>query len=229
MTRNSLLSCLLVAALTPAGAADAKSPATSPDDLVLTIRLYDYAKPSDAILSRARLETDRTLAEIGIAARWLDCPLTMEELATNKACAAEAGPTDLVLRILPTGSRPAVSSPVDTFGYALIGDSEMPHTASVLFANVERLAWQRLEDPSFDSIHRSIPHNRYVGILLGHVMAHEVGHLLLATNKHSRRGLMQAHWGASAIRDAIMGRLTYEREQQDRMRRGLAERLAASE
>jgi len=229
MTRNTLLSYLLLAALSPAAAADAKSGEPSPQPLDLTIRLYNYAKTVDAILPRAREEAELALGRIGIAARWLDCPLTMEELETNKACAAEAGPTDLVLRVLPSGSRPAVSSQVDTFGYALVGDSEMPRTASVLFANVERIAWQRLENTSFDSGHRSLPHDRFVGVLLGHVIAHEVGHLLLATNNHSRHGLMQAHWNASAIRDAIAGRLAFDRKQQERMLRGLADRYAASE
>ena len=229
MTRSTLFSCLLLAALTPAGAADAISPATSPDELALTIRLYDYAKPGEAILPRAKDEAERAMASGGIAVQWLDCPLTMEELRTNQACTAETGPADLVLRILPSGSRPAVTSHVDTFGYALIGDSDMPRTASVLYANVEQLAFQRLEDSSFDSIHRSISHERYVAAVLGHVLAHEIGHLLLATNKHSRRGLMQAHWGPSTIRDAITGRLAFERKQQDRIRRGLAARHTASE
>lgn len=229
MTRNTLYFFFLLAALTPAAAAGAKSQEPSPEELALTIRLYDYAEPGEAILSRAREEAEQALARIGIAARWLDCPLTMEELETNKACAAEAGPTDLVLQILPSGSRPAVSSQVDTFGYALIGDSEMPRTASVLFANVERLAWQRLEDSSFDSVHRSIPHHRYVGVLLGHVITHEVGHLLLATNKHSRNGLMQAHWNANAIRDAMIGRLAFAPREENRMRKLLSARQAAEE
>lgn len=224
MTRNALSSCLLLAALSPAAAANVKPGAPSLEQLVLTIRLYDYAKPGDAILSRAKDEADNALARIGIAAHWLDCPLTMEGLETNKACAAETGPTDIVLRILPSGSRPAVSSQGDTYGYALIGDSEMPRMASVLFANVERLAWQRLEDSSFDSVHRSISHHRYVGVFLGHVIAHEVGHLLLATNKHSPEGLMQAHWGASTIRDALTGRLTFERRERDKIRKRMEAR-----
>ncbi len=165
MTRSGLLSTILAIALAPL--TEAADPAFL--DLDLTIRLYDYAKPGDAILSRAKREAQRALAKIGVAVRCLDCPLTMEERQGNKACVVALGPAELVLRLLPPGSKPAVTSPVDTFGYALIGESEMPRTASVLFGNVERLAWQRLEDSSFDSLHRSIPHQRYVGVLLGYV------------------------------------------------------------
>ncbi len=57
---------------------------------------------------------------------------------------------------------------------------------------------------------RSVYHERYVGILLGHVIAHEIGHLLLASNKHSRRGLMQPHWNARVTELAITHRLHFQ-------------------
>ncbi len=60
-------------------------------------------------------------------------------------------------------------------------------------------------------------------------MAHEIGHLLLATNEHSRKGLMQPHWGPSVIRDAITGGLGFTLGQRNKMRKRLASRHAASE
>jgi len=118
----------------------------------------------------------------------------MAQRETNASCASPAGPTDLVVRILPPAMHPTVSSATRTFGHALIAkDDPAPRIASILFGNVERLAWARDMDSSYGTIHRSITHERYVGILLGHVIAHEVGHLLLVTNKHSRRGLMTSH------------------------------------
>ena len=191
----------------------------------LTVRLYDYAKPGDRILSHAKQEAVRTLGSVGIGVRWLDCPLTMEELRTNRACDAPTGPTDLVIRLLAPQMREEVSSETGTFGYALVGDNPMPRTASVLFGNVERLAWQRDQDSSYGPVHRSISHERYVGILLGHVTAHEIGHLLLGSNRHSRRGLMQAHWNANATRDAVLGRLLFEAGEEKKIRRQMERRL----
>ncbi len=227
MTRSTAPCCLFLTTLATAPCQAAE--ALHQPELELALRVYDYAKPGANVLARAKREAEQILLRLGVAARWLHCPLTMEELETNKACAAATGHTDLVLRLLPSSSRPDVSSQIDTFGYALIGDSDMPRTASVLVGNVERLAWQRLEDSSFDAVHRSIPHHRYVGVLLGHVIAHEVGHLLLATNQHNRTGLMRAHWDASTIRDAMTGRLGFEQSEKKTIRRRLAARLAASQ
>jgi hypothetical protein len=35
---------------------------------------------------------------------------------------------------------------------------------------------------------------RLAGVLLGHVMAHELGHVLEGISRHSDSGLMKAHW-----------------------------------
>ena len=80
-------------------------------------------------------------------------------------------------------------------------------------------------DSSYGTIHRSITHERYVGILLGHVIAHEVGHLLLVTNKHSRRGLMTSHWDARVTRDAILQRLYFDSAEKKRISKQLVRRL----
>jgi len=37
--------------------------------------------------------------------------------------------------------------------------------------------------------------------LLGHVIAHEVGHMLLGTLSHAPSGLMEPHWSKVALRE----------------------------
>ena len=39
----------------------------------------------------------------------------------------------------------------------------------------------------------------FFAIRLGDIIAHEVGHLVLRTNSHSRNGIMRAHVGVHAI------------------------------
>jgi hypothetical protein len=55
-------------------------------------------------------------------------------------------------------------------------------------------------------------------IILGHAMAHELGHLLLGTNSHSRDGLMRAHWEPGDLAQAAKGNLLFSSEQSTRMR-----------
>jgi hypothetical protein len=38
------------------------------------------------------------------------------------------------------------------------------------------------------------------GYLLGHVLAHEIGHMLQEVTRHSQGGIMKAHWSAEDIK-----------------------------
>jgi hypothetical protein len=39
------------------------------------------------------------------------------------------------------------------------------------------------------------------GQILGHAVAHEIGHLLMGTNSHSSRGLMRGNWKVDALHE----------------------------
>jgi hypothetical protein len=49
--------------------------------------------------------------------------------------------------------------------------------------------------------------------VLGHVMAHEIGHLLLGTNAHSPMGIMRPNWQGQELRSIAIGTLLFTREQ----------------
>src|SRR6516165_4992254 len=55
-------------------------------------------------------------------------------------------------------------------------------------------------------------------VVLGHAMAHELGHLLLGTNSHSPSGLMRAHWTGEDLTNASKGNLRFSQEQCLRIR-----------
>ena len=54
--------------------------------------------------------------------------------------------------------------------------------------------------------------------MLGHVIAHEVGHLLLPTDSHSHTGLMRGVWDDMQVRDAAGGTLTFTDGQAQKIR-----------
>jgi hypothetical protein len=57
-----------------------------------------------------------------------------------------------------------------------------------------------------------------LGTMLGYVIAHEIGHLLLPGNAHSPTGVMQADWDRALVRDAARGSLTFTDAQAARIR-----------
>jgi hypothetical protein len=57
-----------------------------------------------------------------------------------------------------------------------------------------------------------------LGTILAHVIAHELGHLLLPTQAHSPTGLMQPTWDEALVRDVKRGSLTFTEAQAARIR-----------
>jgi hypothetical protein len=58
--------------------------------------------------------------------------------------------------------------------------------------------------------------------MLGAVMAHELGHLLLGEHSHSSEGLMQAHWSTEQLKNMGMGNLLFDARSAARVRRRAA-------
>ena len=59
-------------------------------------------------------------------------------------------------------------------------------------------------------------------VILGHAMAHEIGHVLLGSVEHSRGGLMDARWTTMSLHLASKGLLAFGRKEAERMNARLA-------
>jgi hypothetical protein len=55
-------------------------------------------------------------------------------------------------------------------------------------------------------------HHVDLSTMLAHVIAHEIGHLLLSS-AHSPTGLMQPAWDTALVRQAVNGSLTFTEAQ----------------
>jgi hypothetical protein len=66
---------------------------------------------------------------------------------------------------------------------------------------------------SYDSIRDLGEKNASLAQILGHVEAHEIGHILLHDSSHSSAGLMRARWSADDLRAAAQGRLLFSQQQ----------------
>jgi hypothetical protein len=62
-------------------------------------------------------------------------------------------------------------------------------------------------------------HDRPVAQMLGHVIAHEMGHLLLPTVAHSNSGIMVAGWEGAQIAQFGRGGLSFTPKQAEDIRR----------
>jgi hypothetical protein len=161
----------------------------------IRVRVNDYDQAPPAIVAGAEREAGRILGEAGLRMVWLDCPMEHYggvHVAQNP-CLEPLEATDIVVRVLP---EPTQNKYQDTvFGFAVV-----PALASVYYDYALRVG--KSDNASFE-----------VPIILGCVMAHEIGHLLLGLNSHSGSGVMQPRWERKQVRQAMMGTLLFTPEQ----------------
>jgi len=179
--------------------------------LEITFRIYNYAHVSAKVLIGAKQETTVIFCEAGLKTAWVDCPLSMAEFERYPDCQQPSGPADLILRILPRSMAQRDPSGDDTLGFALPGqDGAAGRIANLFYHRVEELA-QKGQYFEFQ--------------ILGNVMAHEIGHLLLGSTNHSGTGIMKARWNRMELQPTSLGFLQFTPEQAALMRREVMRRV----
>jgi hypothetical protein len=181
-------------------------PLRADSDSQITLRIYNAA----SVPGRTLLEAEQQLGYIfhtaGIAINILNCPVNPLADPTVTACPQSLGPSDLVVRLIPRGK-----ASDETFGLAFLPAEGKGKYSDVFYEPVLQMRKSLSSKASLNE-----------GRLLGHVIAHEVGHLLLGSHSHSSLGIMVARWQDSELRLLSTGNLLFTPEQAEKMRDGTA-------
>ena len=204
-----LLSVVLPAAAEPGSTA-------GPEPARLQVRLYDYARLSPAMIEWATGDAKEVLSKAGIATHWLDCSMSLSDEDLDPACRVPSGPTVVVLKILPREMAERFTVPEGSFGFAMLSDKAngFGSQAVVFYHRVNELA------ADMDS---------YRSVALGHILAHEIGHLLLGSGSHSSQGIMRATWQNADLEKAIRGKFRFTQKQAKRLKARFLRRVRAGE
>ncbi len=174
------------------------------ENLTIVLRVYDYAGAEPAEYARAQQEASRIFRSAGLESVWIDCPVPGTNPQTSPPCQNTTGEPELVLRILPHSMAERLPLDKAALGFAQQSTDGTPaYVASVFYHRVGKLA-EELECSH--------------AVILGHTVAHEVGHLLLGANRHSPNGIMCAHWSGKELRRAHNGSLSFLPQQAVRLR-----------
>jgi hypothetical protein len=177
--------------------------------LKITLRVYNYAEASSATLAGAERTASRILHSAGIETVWLDCLSSSAEEHMERPCQKPVTPTDLVLRILAERGSTRREFRDSHLGFALPSDKGGFHV-SIFYPDVESLAEKE-----------GVPQDQ----LLGHGVAHEIGHLLLNSSSHFPFGLMRGKWDSKDLQRAARGDLLFTAEQARSMRSEMVRRM----
>jgi hypothetical protein len=201
MTRT--ISIALVCVFAAALPAEPPSPA-------ITVRLYNMAGAGADEVARAMAEASEIFARTGVALAWADCTDPYRE----PKCGQVRGPAAVNLRLMPARLAPA-ELPKGVFGFALMSTTGgFARTANVYIDRVGSIAdGRKYRQP----------------VVLGAMMAHEIGHLLLGQGSHSKYGLMSLPWGPKVLTLANRGMLSFAKREAVRIHSAAWARQAASE
>ena len=162
----------------------------------VSARIFDEVIMPKKILAAAEKEASFALTTGGIDVTWIDC-------SRGQACGAPLAANDVIIRIRM--SRPDM---IKGQHGEILGNAAGPRDGSGVYAWV----W-------YDEVRRSaigagfsMWHN-----LLGCVIAHEIGHLLMGPDHHAGT-LMQAHWGAHELDLISKDQLRFDAGQRIRMK-----------
>ena len=152
-------------------------------------------------LDKAEQFATQVYEKAGVSVRWLNRPAGSSkedgcgDLSEQVVC--------VIVSIVPKSS----GSGADVLGVAFSVREGMGKFATVFYGRVRDLGGQRLSSAG----------------VLGFVIAHEAGHILLGANSHSSLGIMQPCWESPQLRKASMGNLLFTPEQAERMQQRIRE------
>jgi hypothetical protein len=160
----------------------------------ITVRIRNYAHIDSGVLLKAETRANKILQEAGAEAVWVVC-FDGSTWSTDMACSSLPGPMDLTVNMLPFPRSERFRLRGDVFGYAAEdGEQGFGCDAWIFYDSIKSFAVER---------------EMSLAQLLGHVFAHELGHLLLGTNSHSGMGLMRSQWSSRELFDANHGGLFF--------------------
>ena len=172
----------------------------------ISVNIYDETGIGEA-LGNAENEASRILMSGGVSATWYRCGAP-----TGGTCQAP-GPNVLQVRLYPASAEARFQVESDAFGFALsVPPPQFGFFVGVFPHRAAALAGQ---------------HPRQLGVLLGHVFAHEIGHLLLGGGGHTADGIMSFPWRVKELERMRMGTLLFHGWQARAMRANVASRRSS--
>jgi hypothetical protein len=179
--------CAFVVGILGLGAGSAAQPNEIP---LVTIRLHDYVRLPTGAIAAAQQHVTALYAAIGVRIVWAE---TVQPTAAA-ARFSKRDPGELLVNILTPAMSSRLAVRDEALGLAAVTPLDGGNVAYVLFGRICRLATA--------SGTRSVD-------VLGVIIAHEVGHLLLPRGAHSLTGLMRHEWSGVDFKSANHRRLHF--------------------
>ncbi|MEJ7606838.1 MAG: hypothetical protein WKF37_11355, partial [Bryobacteraceae bacterium] len=162
----------------------------------VTILTGNYAGIPQELLFTARREAERILSDAQVKIDWVEAMSPCRNVAESQTDLPVCPQPSLTIKLLSRAMGARLHRPAKEFGLAT-------GTTGYIF-------WDRIEGLKRGAISRSQ--------LLAHVLAHEIGHILLGRGAHAPNGLMQPNWDSTNLVRAGQGGFRFTPQQIERLR-----------
>ena len=173
---------------------------------ILTVSVYNDAGVAPETVKDAEVVASRIFEASRIHVEWLNC-FVLESGGPGAHCDRDVSRGHLQVRI----GRHSVNLRDSILGISYLSDDGEGSQADIFYEQIQALSPETSAKPD---------------VMLGHVMAHEIGHLLLGTNSHSLSGIMIARWHKQEIARASNGMMHFDESQAECMAERLSDAIA---
>lgn len=178
----------------------------------ITVRVRNYAGIDPGLLLKAETTANKILWEAGTDSVWIMC-FDGTAWSGSAECTTVPGLKDLTVNVRPVPVPQGSHLKEGVFGYANEdGEQGFGCDAWVFVEPIERFATEK----GLNWVQ-----------LLGHVFAHELGHLLLGANSHAGVGLMRAQWSSRELSAVNRGGLFFSAAESKRLQNAVLARWQA--
>ena len=151
--------------------------------LPVMIQIHDYARVPAESLSLARATVTRLYERIGVRTEWIGAERRGMPQSPDETPRVPVAQLTIIVLTPAMAARAQVRT--DALGFAAVTSSGMGRIGYVIY--------DRVRSTAADSAMND-------GDLLGFVMAHELGHLLLPHGPQPPAGVMKEHWDIPGFR-----------------------------
>jgi len=187
----------------------------------ITVYVYNWPQVEPNTLREAKEVVTRIFRKAGVEATLLDGPSTSSEVKAKKP--QRLGQTKFFVQILSLAMAESLRLPTEVLGVAPGNVKETNRDqVYVLEPVAERMAQEQVKARESHTVFLSASK----GQILGHGMAHEIGHVLLHQAAHSPAGLMRSQWNRTDFENMVGGNLHFTSNEAERVRAEVSRRNA---
>ena len=178
----------------------------------MTIRVIDQVGMPEKEWQLAEQAADKVFRSAGVSLTWSRC--VRNRTTDNSDCTQLMRTNEVNLIIVDEQSAKRLQAAPGVFGAALTTDDGFGSRAYVYFGRIQQMC--------------GVHHDVKEPFLLGAVVAHELGHLLLGPNSHSPWGIMKPDLERTDMTGISLSALGFDSRQREALYAAVARRVQAA-